>query len=110
MSYKEFWEDDPEIFWAYRFFYYKNQEQELEKINFSAWIYGLYSHYGVSLALANSFREKGKQPENYLEKPINLFGAKENNKLEEEITNYKLIEEQKIKIRALQIENMLKKK
>ena len=35
MSIKEFWEDDPELFWAYRFSYIqtKKQEQELNNNN-----------------------------------------------------------------------------
>ena len=31
MSVKEFWEDSPDLFWAYRFSYYKKKLEELTK-------------------------------------------------------------------------------
>ncbi len=106
MSYKEFWEEDPEIFWAYRFFYYSKQKEEAERINFSAWLNGLYVYNAVAISLHNSFRDKKDNVENYLEKPIDLFGAEADKEKEIKKEN-KTIEEQKIKIRALQIQNML---
>lgn len=38
MSVKEFWEDDPDLFWAYRFSYYIKQKEEQEKFNSNAWL------------------------------------------------------------------------
>lgn len=109
MSYKEFWEDDPEIFWAYRFLYYKKQEEDLNKSNFNAWLNGLYVYNAISVSLSNAFKEKNKEADNYVKEPIDLFGARK--KDEQEIINKKrMAEQQKIKERALQIENMLNKK
>lgn len=109
MSYKEFWEEDPEIFWAYRFFYFKKQELENEKINYTAWLNGLYVYSAVSVSLSNAFKSKGSLGDNYLEQPINLFGAKKED--EEKIKREnKIAQELKIKNRALQIEKILNNK
>jgi len=104
MSYKEFWEEDPEIFWAYHFYYYKKQEIELEKINFNSWLNGLYIYNAVSVSLSNAFKTKGSQPDEYIGQPIELKPKKE-----------KLIEEKvsldvQLKERAMKIKKMLEKK
>ena len=70
MSVKEFWEDNPDLFWAYRFSYYTNMKREQEDMNFKAWLQGAYFHEAVSIALANSFG-KGKKV-SYSTKPYNL--------------------------------------
>ena len=69
MSSKEFWEDDPQLYWAYRTFYLKKQEESFEKDNQYMWLQGMYIYEGVSTALHNVF---SKQKKNYTDKPYNL--------------------------------------
>lgn len=92
MSVKEFWEDNPDLFWAYRFSYFNNLKVEEEKTNFHLWLQGAYFHEAVLVALSNSFG-KGKKI-SYTEKPYVLtkddrereFKEKQK-KLEEQIKN-----------------------
>lgn len=69
MSVKDFWEDDPDLFWAYRFSYYENFRATREYDNFKAWLQGAYFFEAVSIALANSF---GKANSKYPEKPYTI--------------------------------------
>lgn len=69
MSIKEFWEGNPDLFWAYRFSYYEEKRNEQEMINFTAWLQGAYFYEAMSVALANSF---GKQKVGYVSKPYSL--------------------------------------
>jgi hypothetical protein len=101
MSVKEFWEDNPDLFWAYRFSYYNNMKNEQEALNFQLWLQGLYFHEAVSVALFNSFG-KGKKL-TYSDKPYILSQKeeeeeykKQQKKLEIQIKN-RISEMQKIK-------------
>lgn len=78
MSSKEFWEDDPQLYWAYRTFYLKKQEEDFERDNQYMWLQGMYIYEGVSIALHNAF---SKQPKSYTDKPYDLT------KKQEEIKN-----------------------
>lgn len=66
MSVKEFWEEDPDLFWAYRFSYYTKLKTEQEIFNNNAWLQGAYFHDAISVALCNAFSkskiEYPKQP------------------------------------------------
>ena len=55
MSMKEFWNDDPDLFWAYRFSYYQKEKRKQEELNYKAWLQGAYIYEAVSVALANTF-------------------------------------------------------
>lgn len=55
MSVKEFWEDDPDLFWAYRFSYYEKVKYENEVYNQNAWLQGAYIYEAVQVAINNSF-------------------------------------------------------
>lgn len=55
MSIKDFWENDPELFWAYRFSYINKLKRESETFNYNAWLQGLYFYEGLSIALSNGF-------------------------------------------------------
>lgn len=74
MSIKDFWENDPELFWAYRFSYINKIKRESELFNYNAWLQGLYFFEGVSIALANSF---GKANLKY---PIEPYGFENKDK------------------------------
>lgn len=78
MSVKEFWEDDPDLFWVYRFSYFERLRAEQEMFNNNAWLQGAYFHEAISVALCNSF---GKQKVEYSKQP---YGFDKNNEEQEE--------------------------
>lgn len=67
MSSKEFWEDDPQLYWSYRTFYLKQKEIEGTEINRIGWLIGSYTYTAVSIALNNAF---SKQKRNYPKSPF----------------------------------------
>ncbi|MBS7020359.1 MAG: hypothetical protein KH135_00595, partial [Firmicutes bacterium] len=69
MSVKEFWEDDPDLFWAYRFSYFERLRAEQEMFNHNAWLQGLYFHEAISISLNNAFSDKKLQ---YTNKPYDF--------------------------------------
>ena len=103
MSVKEFWEDNPDLFWAYRFSFYTNKKAEQEEMNFRLWLQGVYFHEAVAVALSNSFG-KGKKV-SYAQKPYNLTKEDE----ERDIRNQKEKLERQIKNRISQVQAILGK-
>ena len=103
MSVKEFWEDDPELFWAYRFSYINKLKRETEQNNYNAWLQGLYFFEGVSIAIANSF---GKANLKYPEMPYGME--------KEEKEKPKITEQEKLTIelkgRVAQVQALWKNK
>lgn len=71
MSSKEFWEDDPDLFWAYRFSYYQREKRKIDNDNFNAWLQGAYIYEAVSVAIGNVL---SKQKLYYSKEPYNLYG------------------------------------
>ena len=69
MSVKEFWEDNPDLFWAYRFSYFTNIKTQQDVSNYNAWLQGAYFYEAVSVALGNAF---GKKKLQYIQKPYGL--------------------------------------
>lgn len=59
MSSEEFWEQDPQLYWAFRTFYLKQKEIEqksqMEYIKYTAWLNGNLTYIGISTALNNAF-------------------------------------------------------
>lgn len=103
MSINEFWEGDPDLFWAYRFSYFERMKQDQQASNFKAWLQGAYFHEAVSIALANAFTKDKRQKIPYSAKPYNLTKEDEeeeikekSRKLEMQIRN-RIAEMQKIK-------------
>lgn len=78
MSVKEFWEDNPDLFWAYRFSYFNKLKFEREIFNNNAWLQGAYFHEAITVALCNAF---SKQKVKYSEKP---YGFNERAEITEE--------------------------
>ena len=78
MTEKEFWEDDPQLYWSYQTFYLKKKEIEIEENNYNAWLQGIYVLSALNQSLSNSF---GKKRNNniYPQNPID-FKSKENDK------------------------------
>lgn len=63
MSSEDFWENDPKLYWAYRTFYLKQKEIEIEQLRYNAWLQGSMNYMGVSMALNNAFsKQKLKYP------------------------------------------------
>ncbi len=98
MSVKEFWEDNPDLFWAYRFSYYTKLKNEQEMFNNNAWLQGAYFHEAISVALCNAF---SKQKVEYSKHPYN-FNQKEETK---EQQSNALVE--KLKGRVSQVQTIL---
>lgn len=69
MSSKEFWEDDPQLYWSYRTFYLKKMQSETEMINYKSWSYGSYNFLALSIALNNAF---SKNKTEYPDKPYGI--------------------------------------
>lgn len=96
MPMKEFWEDNPDLFWAYRFSYYNRFKTQSKINNYNAWLIGAYVYDGVSIALANSF---GKGHYRYPEVPYGE--TKEENKELELQKNVLSIKERVAQVQAL---------
>lgn len=94
MSVKEFWEDDPDLFWAYRFSYIQKIKQNQEMANTNMWLQGAYVYEAVSVALSNAF---SKTKSTYSKEPYNLYNTKEDkiNKLQMQLKN-RVIQVQKV--------------
>ena len=86
MSSKEFWEDDPQLYWSYRTFYLKKKQLEVDEWNYKGWLYGSYSHLGVSIALNNAF---SKNKLKYPEKPFESEKQKVKTELQKEMEKEK---------------------
>ena len=80
MSIKDFWESDPELFWAYRFSYITKLKRQSEEKNYDAWLQGLYFYEGVSIALSNGF---GKSHLKYPERPYGVEEKEDKPKISE---------------------------
>lgn len=83
MSSEEFWEQDPQLYWAYRTFYLKKKEQEqkenTEYMKYTAWLNGQLTYMGVSLALNNAF-SKSKKDYPAFDKVFDKTKQNDNNK------------------------------
>ena len=63
MSSTEFWEEDPQLYWAYRTFYLKKKETDYEEKKYDAWLQGSMCYMAVSTSLGNAFgKHKTKFP------------------------------------------------
>lgn len=98
MSVKEFWEDDPDLFWAYRFSYFTKLKSEQETFNNNAWLQGAYFHEAITVALCNAF---SKQKVEYSKKPYGTDPKEEYKSESEKITA-------KLKGRVAEIQNIFK--
>lgn len=100
MSQDEFWKQDPDLFWAYRFSYINKKKRENELYNNRAWLQGAYFHEAISVALSQAF---GKGTLKYTDKPYDIYGT---NRKREESPKQNLLEE-RLKQRAKKIEDLL---
>lgn len=86
MTDKEFWEDDPQLYWSYLILYKKKIEFEEERMKYNCWLQGKMNCMAYSVAIANCFgKDKKVDYPSYEE----FFGNKqEKTKTPEEIDNY----------------------
>ena len=82
MSSKEFWEDDPQLYWAYRTFYLQKTKNDAEIKNYEAWLQGSYTCIAVSTALNNAF---AKQKVQYPDKPLGTEQEKGKTELQKQL-------------------------
>lgn len=61
MSSTDFWEGDPQLYWAYRTFYLKQKEIEAETMKYNAWLQGNMQSIAVSISLSNAFGKGEKK-------------------------------------------------
>lgn len=65
MSSEDFWENDPQLYWAYRTFYLKKleieQKSKMEHIKYDSWLKGNLNYVAHSIALSNSFSKSKKE-------------------------------------------------
>ncbi len=109
MSNKEFWEEDPELLWAYRKSYMYKMKIQNELINYNSWLTGAYVFDAVWKSIYNTIgRKETQSPLNYIDKPYD-FNSKPKTKEEVE-KEERLKMEEKIKERNRQIKEMLKNK
>lgn len=94
MSVKEFWEEDPDLFWAYRFSYYNKLKENEEIFNYQAWLQGAYFYEALNRSIHNTFCKQEEKIE-YLNEP---FG--EQDPLKEELRKQQELENQVADIKA----------
>ena len=91
MSDKEFWEDDPQLYWAYQTFYLKSKEVEIEQENYNAWLQGIYVLSALNQSLSGVFGKKGQKKDIYPKVPFDfnqIKNEKQNLTKEEKETKY----------------------
>ena len=109
MPIKEFWNEDPNLLWAYRKSYMDKLKIEREQCNYTSWLNGLYVFDAVSKSIYNSFgRKETQQPAFYIERP---YDFNQMQKTEKEIKREQVLKvEEQIRERNRQIKEMLNKK
>jgi len=80
MSSEEFWEQSPQLYWAYRLFYLKKLNVERENQKYMCWLQGNVNCTALSIAINNSFsNEKMDYP-----KYEDMFGSEEQKEKQKE--------------------------
>lgn len=74
MPLQEFWNDNPDLLWAYRKSYVLKEELKQETISFQSWLQGYYNRIAIISVLDKNIK--------YLTKPINLNKSNKSEKEE----------------------------
>lgn len=77
MQTAEFWEEEPELLWAYRKSYMDKKKIEAETINYTAWLNGVYIYDAVATVIHNGFSKEGTRPREYIAQPFEFGLSKE---------------------------------
>jgi len=105
MSTTEFWDEEPDLLWAYHNSFMERTKLKREEENFNFWLQGMYIYDGVSKAIYNSFgRKSGQMAQDYPKKPYELYNSQKE-KNEKDILEI----EERIKTRNKEIAEMLKR-
>lgn len=102
MPLNEFWNDEPNLFWVYRFLFFQKEKRKREFENEKAWLQGAYIYEAVSVALNNAF---SKQKIEYRSSPYDIY--KDNTEEEEKSKAKRNQLEEQLKARAKKIEGLL---
>lgn len=65
MSSEEFWEQSPQLYWAYRTFYFKNMKAKYENQRYLCWLQGSMNTIAFSIAINNCFNKEKKEYPKY---------------------------------------------
>lgn len=88
MSSTEFWEEEPQLYWAYRFSFIKKEETEAKKqseqLKLGVWLNGIATNLATTVSLANSFGKGGKTFPSY-DEFFNKDNQENNSPLKEEL-------------------------
>jgi len=76
MTYEQYWYGDNFIC---KFYHEANRRRRDER-NTELWLQGLYNYKALTVALYNSFKDKGKSPDKYFEEPIKIYPQNEKQK------------------------------
>ena len=95
MTYEQFWNDDPQLFWIYENAYNKRKEIEFKENNYMMWLNGQYTLSALAQVMANAFSKSKKNV--YPKQP---FGEEKK----------ELSPRQKFEIIAAQVNSSFKKK
>lgn len=79
MTPEQFWVQDPSLFWVYKRVKENIVREEIDRLNYSAWLYGLY----VREAIVSSFNDKHRYPSEPLSTGIKEISEEEVKKKEE---------------------------
>lgn len=60
MTYEQFWNDDPQLFWIYENAYNKRKEIEFKENNYMMWLNGQYTLSALAQVMANAFSKSKK--------------------------------------------------
>ena len=76
MPLDEFWNNDPDLLWAYRNSYMQKMEQERDMINYKAWLQGFYNYNAITSAFSKNAKYFDK-PIEFNERPKTKQGQKQ---------------------------------
>lgn len=100
MTYEQFWEDDPQLYWLYENAYNYKKEVEFKEKNYLAWLQGQYNLMAFTQVMSDAFSKTSKHI--YPKVP---FGEKEQQK---ELTSKQKLE--KFKMLAATFNESFKRK
>lgn len=61
MSEKEFWEDDPQLYWAYHILFIKKEKKRIEELQYSSWLLGKMNYIAHSCSLKDGFSKEASK-------------------------------------------------
>jgi hypothetical protein len=87
MSSTDFWENDPQLYWAYRTFYLKKQEYDNETNKYTAWLNGNTQCISTQIAIGKTF---GKNQQIEYPQYKEMFSQEESTKTDKKLTKQEI--------------------